>query len=66
MQANEKTKFVRLFGNSLIKYHPEKIFELLVELVTNDFIKNASLHQVRLCHDPLGEQRQTVRGQVDA
>jgi len=40
--SSERAKFVRLFGNALVKYHPDKIYELLIELVTSEFLSGQS------------------------
>lgn len=39
VNTEDKAKFMRMFGNSLIKYHPERVLDLLIELVTNAFLK---------------------------
>lgn len=40
----ERAKFIRMFGNSLIKYHPEKVLEILMELINTEFLTSTQLN----------------------
>jgi len=35
---NDRCKFIRQFGNTLVRYHPEKVLNLIVSIVKEDYI----------------------------
>lgn len=45
-KRTDKSKFLRQFGNALVRYHPKEVLELLFKIIQDDFLdKNAKNEQ---------------------
>ena len=37
-KKTDRSKFLRQFGNALVRYHPEKVLELLFDIIKEDYL----------------------------